>query len=123
MLFGKLCCKRRLNLDHTKIDTVELESPCQELFIHGLGFVVHSRCGLEIYFLSASTGGAIQLILASLTYICPSWSHSFVLGPLHMFGKQQQLFQNPNKSLELEPVLQTFIANYFEMPVTLETRP
>ena len=31
-------------MDHTKIDTAYLDSPCQELSNGGLGFVVHIPC-------------------------------------------------------------------------------
>ena len=46
---------------HTKIDTVDLDSPCRELFVHGLKFVVALPFFLEIALSCASTGGPIQL--------------------------------------------------------------
>ena len=32
-------------MDHTKIDPADPKSPCQELFVRSLGFVVHSPFG------------------------------------------------------------------------------
>ena len=36
----KVILKKRSNMDHIKIDTAYLDSPCQELSVRGLGFVV-----------------------------------------------------------------------------------
>ena len=48
-------------MDHTKIGHVNLNSPCQELSIHGLGFVVARLVRWQNILSCACTGGAIQL--------------------------------------------------------------
>ena len=51
--------EKEVKVDCTKIDPADLDSPCQELLAHGLGFVVALFSG--IYFVCVSTGGPIQL--------------------------------------------------------------
>ena len=44
-----------------KIDTADLDSPCQEIFVHSLGFVVALTFFSEIVFCCVSDGGPLQL--------------------------------------------------------------
>ena len=48
-------------MNFTKIDTEDLDSPRQEFFVCGLGFIVTLLVCWQIDFLSAYTGGPIQL--------------------------------------------------------------
>ena len=47
-------------MDHTKIETVYLDSPCRELSMRGLGFIV-ARFFSGVDFSCASTGDPTQL--------------------------------------------------------------
>ena len=48
-------------MDHTKMNSKDLDFPRRELSIRGLGFVVALPVRLGIVFLCESTKGAIQL--------------------------------------------------------------
>ena len=42
-------------MDHTKMDPADLDFPCEELSVHGLGFVVALSVHWEIDFLCVYT--------------------------------------------------------------------
>ena len=84
-----------MNMDQTKIVPADLNSPCRELFIRGLGFVVTPLVRSEIVFLCASTQGAIQLYTGTINkhvrpyYVCPRQEHYRELSCLiHVRGVQ-----------------------------------
>ena len=52
-------------MDHTKTYQADLDLPCRELSVRGLGFVVALLVRWQIYFSCSSTVGAIQLYLKS----------------------------------------------------------
>ena len=41
----KVISKKEVKMDYTKIDTADLDSPCQEVSNGGLRFVIHSPSG------------------------------------------------------------------------------
>ena len=53
------CFEKEVKVDHTKIGTAYLDSPCQEFSNCGLGFVVYVFSGNIFSWIS--TGGLIQL--------------------------------------------------------------
>jgi len=60
-IFGKLFWEKRSKINFTKIVKEDLDSPRQELSNGGLGIVVALLFCWQIDFLSAYTGGPIQL--------------------------------------------------------------
>ena len=56
----KVILKRGENESH-KIDNADLEFPCRELSVRGLGFVIALSVRWQIDFSCASTRGPIQL--------------------------------------------------------------
>ena len=60
-IIWKVMLKKRSKMDHTKIDTAYLHSPCQEFSNGGLSIVVAPPVCSGDDFPSACTGGPIQL--------------------------------------------------------------
>ena len=58
-IIWKVILKKEAKMDHTKMYQADLDSPCRELFVPSLRFVVALLFFWEIIFLCASTGKAI----------------------------------------------------------------